>query len=192
MRETSIIRTFEKSGTKFIVISGYDPDTECDYFVKASGRLNFVRPIQICDPYLIKSGSYYRYTLSGPFTLVEEGEEYSFDPSQDGWIIKYTGGYIELKEDKKVLEIISGSLDIRQVIKAQKIDEIITKESKKNLAALSDMLNTNILKSEKFEKIRKYAEEAKDERVKDMIRIVQKHFQKIQEKDTDVSINIID
>ncbi|MCP8310651.1 MAG: hypothetical protein L6M37_05385 [Candidatus Methylarchaceae archaeon HK02M1] len=192
MRETSIIRSFEENGTKFIVFIGHNPDYECDCFVKAQGRLNFVRPIQICDPYRIKSGSYFRYTLGGPFTLIEEGEEYLFDPSKDGWTIEYNGGSIELKGDKKVLDIISGDIIIRDVIESQKFDELVTEESKKVLAAISEMLNKNIFDPEKIEKISKYAEDSKDERIKDMIRILQKRFRRTQEKISSVNIQIVE
>ena len=192
MRETLIIRTFENSGTKYVVFSGENSDYESDYFVKASGRLNFIRPIQICDPYHLKSRSYFRYPLGGPFTLVEEGVEYSFDPTQDGWSVKYPGGSFEFKGDQEVLQVILNVINIKEVMQTQKAAELTTEESKKALAVLSEMLKENIFPLEKFEKIRKYAEECKDERVKDMVRIVQKHFHKTQEENSDVVIRIVE
>ncbi|MCP8306123.1 MAG: hypothetical protein H3Z49_03330 [archaeon] len=130
--------------------------------------------------------------MSGPFTLIEEGEEYSFDPSQDGWTVEYIGGRIELEGDKKVLDIISDNINIRDVIEAQKVDDLVNEESKKVLATLSEMLNKNIFDPEKFEKISKYAEDSKDERVRDMVRIVQKRFRRTQEKASGVAIRIVE
>jgi len=83
-------------------------------------------------------------------------------------------------------------INIKEVMQTQKAAELTTEESKKALAVLSEMLKENIFPLEKFEKIRKYAEECKDERVKDMVRIVQKHFHKTQEENSEVVIRIVE
>jgi predicted Zn-dependent peptidase len=73
------------------------------------------------------------------------------------------------------------------------VAELINEKSKKALATLSEMISKNTFDYEAFERIRKYAEEANDERVKDMLNIVQKRFRKTPDsKEHDVSIQVIE
>ncbi|MCP8320682.1 MAG: hypothetical protein H3Z52_07055 [archaeon] len=55
------------------------------------------------------------------------------------------------------------------------------------------MISKNVFDYETFERIRKYAEEVNDERVKDMLKIVQKRFRKTPDsKESEVTIHVIE
>ncbi|MCP8311888.1 MAG: hypothetical protein L6M37_02915 [Candidatus Methylarchaceae archaeon HK02M1] len=196
MGEGNIFRTLEKDGTTFTVFRGHEDGFDSDFFIKASGRLNFIRGIQSFDAYLLKSGSYFmmlKYVTRGPFTVIEEGEEYLFEPSLGGWLVKHGEQSFELKGDREVLDIISASTNVKEVLGAQKIAELITEESKKALSALSDMISENLFDHEIYARIERYAEEVNDERVKDMLRIVQKHFrERPDSEESDVDIRVIE
>ena len=188
----NIIRTFQINGTQFTVFFGSLGDYQCDYFVQAIGRLNFERPIQGCDPNLFKSKSFVRYILNGLFMLIEDEKKYLFDHSQNGWTIKFNGNCIFIG-DSEVLGIISGTKLLNDVLKAEKITELVTSESKEALSTLSEMLDNNVLDSQKLEEIKALAEQSDDERIKDMIRIVEKHFRnKSNSKESDININVIE
>ena len=194
--DPNIFVTLTKDGTTFSVFRGHEDGFDSDFFIKASGRLNFIRGIQSFDAYLLKSSSYFmmlKYVLRGPFTVIEEGEKYLFEPSTNGWSVKHEDIDFELNGEKEVLDIISATTKVEDVLKAQKVDELMTEESKEALSALSEMMSKNIFDDKTFGKIEKYAEEANDERVKDMLRIVQKHFRKTPHlKESDVHIRIIE
>lgn len=196
MEDSNVTRVLEKDGTTFMVIRGHKANLGSNFILKAKGRLNFVRPIQTFDAYLLQSGSYFmflRYVTRGPFALIEEGEEYSFEPSDEGWIVKYKGGIFKLEGEEEVLNIIIGNLNVKKILSNQKVAELINEESKKALATLSEMISKNTFDYEAFERIRKYAEEANDERVKDMLKIVQKRFRKtLDSEEHDISIQVIE
>jgi len=66
MPEPLIYRVIEEAGTKFVVLKqnegGYT------HFLNASGRLNFTRPIQSYDAFMLNTGSYLtilRHVLRG-------------------------------------------------------------------------------------------------------------------------------
>jgi len=196
MENPNVYRVLEKDGTTFLVTRGHEAGFESNFFVKGKGRLNFVRPVQALDALYLRSGSYFmflKYVPRGPFTLIEEGEEYSFEPSRDGWIIKHKNGVFELEGEEETLNIIIGNLSVKKILSTQKVAELINEESKKALATLSEMISKNIFDSEAFERIRKYAEEANDERVKDMLKIVQKRFRKTSDsKESEVVVHVIE
>ncbi|MCP8304547.1 MAG: hypothetical protein H3Z50_03635 [archaeon] len=196
MKEDNVFLTLEKDGTTFMVFRGHEDGFDSDFFIKASGRLNFIRGIQSFDAYLLKSRSYFmmlKYVMRGPFTVIEEGEEYLFEPSLRGWLVKHGDESFELKGDKEVLDIISASNNVKDVLGAQKVAELITEESKKALSVLSEMISENVFDHETYERVGRYAEEANDERVKDMLRIVQKHFRKTPDSEgSEVNIRIVE
>jgi hypothetical protein len=195
MEDPNVARTLEKDGTTFMVIRGREANFESNFILKAKGRLNFVRPVQSFDAYLLQSGSYFmflRYVPRGPFTLIEEGKEYFFEPSNEGWIVKHKGGIFELKGEQEVMNIIIGNLNVEKILSTQKVAELINEKSKKALVTLSEMISRDTFDYEIFERISKYAEEANDERVKDMLKIVRKHFRKTPAKEYDVSIQVIE
>jgi len=194
--DLNIFRTLNKDGTTFLVLRGHEEGFDSDFFIKASGRLNFIRGIQSFDAYLLKSGSYFmmlKYVLRGSFKIVEEREEYLFEPSAGGWSVKHGDQSFELKGNKEVLDIISASTNVKSILSAQKVAELINEESKKALLALSEMINKNLFDKKTFERLEKYAEEANDDRVKDMLRIVQKHFRKTpHSEESEVKIRIVE
>ncbi|MCP8318127.1 MAG: hypothetical protein H3Z52_01005, partial [archaeon] len=131
MKDPNVYRVLEKDGTTFLVTRGREAGFDSDFFVKGKGRLNFVRPVQALDALFLRSGSYFmflKYVPRGPFTLIEEGEEYSFEPSPDGWIVKHKNGIFELKGEEEVLNIIIGNLSVKEILSTQKVTELINEE----------------------------------------------------------------
>jgi len=133
-----------------------------------------------------------KYVLRGPFKVVEDDEEYFFEPSHVGWSVKHREENFELKGNKEVLDIISASTNVKEVLGKQKVAELMPEESKKALSTLSNMISENTFDDEVFERIVKYAENTSDERIKDMLRIVQKHFRKTSESESEVNIRIVE
>ncbi|MEM3437121.1 MAG: hypothetical protein QXP55_01100 [Nitrososphaerales archaeon] len=196
MEDLNIYRVLEKDGTTFLVTRGREAGFEGEFFVKGKGRLNFIRPVQSLDALFLRSGSYFmflKYIPRGPFTLIEEGEEYFFEPSSEGWIVKHRSGIFELKGEEEVLNIIIGNISVKEILSNQKVIELISEESKKALTTLSEMISKNVFDYEKFERIKRYAEEVNDERVKDMLMIVQKRFRREQgSKESKVVVHVIE
>jgi len=98
-------------------------------------------------------------------------------------------GFLNLREKRKLI----GNLSVKKILSTQKVAELISEESKKALATLSEMISKNVFDNEALERIRKYAEEANDERVKDMLKIVQKRFRKTSDsKESEVVVHVIE
>jgi len=190
MAEDYVYCAFEESMTTFTMLRIRE-----ESFIKATGRLNFIRHIQAYDAYLLKSKSFLqmlKYVLRGSFTLVEENEEYSFEPSEDGWQVIYPGGFFEFNGDTDVLNIIAGDLKIGDLMKDLKLDIILTYESKKNLTILSEMLRKNTIDQAEYNRINIHAEQTNDVRVKDMLKIVKNHFRTSNNSKLSIDVHIIE
>jgi hypothetical protein len=183
--------TVEENGTKFVVLRSHEKGYT--HFLKGSGRLNFARPLQPYDASVLNCRSYFlmlRYVLRGPFTLDESGEKYSFVPVDEGWAVAYPGGTMIIDSDKAVLDIVHGVLKIQELVSEQKKKGLIMGDSKEAFACLSEMLREDKYDKEEFDRITQYANASGDERVKDMLRIVQKKFRidQVKEQETDYQI----
>jgi hypothetical protein len=193
MSKPIIYRTFEVDGTKFIVVKKNEDGYT--HFFNGSGRLNFSRPVQSYDAFMLNAASYMtalRYVLRGEFVLRENVEEYYFDPSDDGWIIKYNGGTVKIQGDDLVMEIISSSLNMKSFLKNQKADEPANVKSIDALTKLSDMLRDSQIDKDELERISRIAENTNDERLRDMIKIARKKLCGSQGSEDEVIIQIIE
>jgi len=130
--------------------------------------------------------------LRGEFVLRENVEEYYFDPSDDGWIIKYNGGTVKIQGDDLVMEIISSSLNMNSFLKNQKADGPANVKSIDALTKLSDMLRDNHIDKDELERISRIAENTNDERLRDMIKIARKKLCGSQGSEDEVIIQIIE
>jgi len=165
-----------------------------NYILEASGRLNFVRHIQNFDVYMSQFRPHIillRYTQSGQFTLIEQDEEFSFKPLYERWLVELKDESFELT-DEDVLQIVLGNISVKDILGAQKVEDLISEESKKALSILSDMYVKNVFDEKTFEGVKRYAEETKDERVKDMLKIVERRFRKMPYSNGEVKFQIIE
>ncbi|MCP8307978.1 MAG: hypothetical protein H3Z54_04710 [archaeon] len=189
-----MIYRWETWGTVFSMSIISNDDISRNYILKASGRLNFVKSIQNFDAYLLQfkpQVELLRHTLSGQFTLIEQDEEFSFKPLSERWLVEHKDESFELNEED-VLEIILSNTSVRKILKAQEAEDLISEESKRALSILSDMLTKNVFDEKTFEEVKRYAEEAKDERVKDMLKVVQRRFRKMPYSNDEVKIRIVE
>jgi predicted house-cleaning noncanonical NTP pyrophosphatase (MazG superfamily) len=189
-----MIDRWEAWGTVFSINMTSSDNASRNYILEASGRLNFVKPIQNFDVYMSQFRPHIillRYALSGQFTLIEQNEEFSFKPSNERWLVEHKDESFELT-DEDVLQIVLGNIRIKDILGAQKVEDLISEESKKALSILSDMFVKNVFDEKTFEEIERYAEEAKDERVKDMLKIVERRFRKMPYSKDEVKVQIIE
>ncbi len=185
---------WEAWGTVFSISMAMGDSVGRNHILEASGRLNFQRPIQNFDVYMSQFRPHMillRYTLSDQFTIKEQDEEFFFKPSNERWLIVYRNESFELT-DEDVLQIVLGNVNIKDILLAQKAEDLINEESKKALSVLSDMYVKNVFNEKTFEEVKRYAEEAKDERVKDMLKIVERRFRKMPYSNGQVKIKVIE
>jgi hypothetical protein len=195
MGDTKAVYCIERDGTTFSLIPSSYADSRSSHILKASGRLNFIRPVQASDAFWIARHNLailLKFILFGPFTLIEQDERYSFEPSGDEWKVKCKDGVFELKETE-VLDVALNNFNIKEILSTKKAIGLVGEESKRALSILSEMLIKDVFDKKMFEEVKRYAENMNDERVKDMLMIVQKRFRKAQNsKGSEVVIRIIE
>lgn len=182
---TKVLSTVQIDKTTFLVVS-----LESGYALKATGRINCFRPIQLPQIQIL-SALPMEFILQGDFTIVEDGNTYIFESSTEGWLIK-CGERVKQVTDETVGEIISCYRTTEEVFEEAAETVLISAEAKGFLTGLSAMLDDGVLDAEVYERARKHADETGDERVKDMLRIVEKRFRKISEANGEVKIHVIE
>ncbi|MDD1776310.1 MAG: hypothetical protein LUP94_03045 [Candidatus Methanomethylicus sp.] len=192
MSEPLVYREVEEAGTRFVVLKqnegGYT------HFLNASGRLNFSRPIQSYDAFMLNTGSYLtilRYVLRGEFTLIENGDRYLFTPSENGWLINYVGGTLRVSGDGQILEIVSGSAGIDILLKQHHATASKNQNVEEALARLSEMLKNEKIDPDELDNISRLSNEINDARLKDMVTIAKKRIRSSNSKSS-INIEIIE
>lgn len=188
-KNEQIFYTIEKDGTTFSVGRALNGS----YFFRTSGRINCTRSIQRYQAAKLMSGTVAiarEYIRRGAFVLLEGNIEYVIEPSIGGWLIK-CGEQVKQVKEETVGDIIWSDRTAEEVLEESET-VLIGIEVKQVLTSLSDMLDSGVFNAEIYENAKKYLEQTGDEHVKDMLKIVRKHFRERVHASDEVEIQVIE
>ena len=190
MSEASEERTlFETNwaGNNFKILVRKAPDGRTEYTLRISGRVNCERPIQYFDVYLrlrergeLDVASLLVYALRGEFSVIEGERKYIMKPEEDlvYWsIMTESGDTIARVKEETLINILIGKR-VDEVLREAIGEEMISDRSEQILSMLSEMLSSKKFDYDTYTGVLKYLEETEDERVRDLLRIVQRTFKK--------------